>query len=48
MKNLETVSIFGAGKMGTGIALQFASKGFPVTLLAYDEAEAQKIGRAHV
>lgn len=41
MKNLETVSIFGAGKMGTGIALQFASKGFPVTLLAYDEAEAQ-------
>ena len=40
MEHYANVSVFGAGKMGTGIALQFAVKGFPVTLLAYDEKEA--------
>jgi len=36
---ITNISIFGAGKMGTGIGLLFATKGFDVTLLAYDEAE---------
>lgn len=42
MDNRANVSVFGAGKMGTGIALQFAMRGFPVTLLAYDAAEAER------
>lgn len=33
--------MFGAGKMGTGIALQFAVTGFPVKLLAFDVREQQ-------
>lgn len=39
--NKAHISVFGAGKMGNGIALLFACKGFPVSLLAYDEKEAQ-------
>lgn len=39
MENKAKISVFGAGKMGTGIALQFAVKGFDVKLLAYDEKE---------
>lgn len=29
MENKAKISVFGAGKMGTGIALQFAVTGFP-------------------
>ena len=36
MENKAKISVFGAGKMGTGIALQFAVTGFPVKLLAFD------------
>lgn len=42
MEKKANVSVFGAGKMGTGIALQFAWKGFCVKLLAYDAAEAER------
>lgn len=37
----ENISVFGAGKMGTGISILFANKGFDVILLAYDDAEAE-------
>jgi 3-hydroxyacyl-CoA dehydrogenase len=38
---INNITIFGAGKMGTGIGLLFAAKDFDVTLLAYDEAEVE-------
>lgn len=38
---IKNISIFGAGKMGTGIGLLFAIKDFEVTLLAYDETEIE-------
>ena len=41
MENKAKISVFGAGKMGTGIALQFAVTGFPVKLLAFDVREQQ-------
>lgn len=41
MEHKTKVSVFGAGKMGTGIAIQFAVKGFEVMLLAYDEREKE-------
>lgn len=42
MREIKTVSVFGAGKMGTGIAQLFAAGGYPVLLWAFDEAEQQR------
>ena len=39
MREIKTVSVFGAGKMGTGIAQMFATGGYPVFLWAFDAAE---------
>ena len=42
MREIKTVSVFGAGKMGTGIAQMFATGGYPVLLWAVDEAEKER------
>lgn len=39
MREVKTISVFGAGKMGTGIAQMFATAGFHVMLWAFDDAE---------
>lgn len=42
MRDIKTISVFGAGKMGTGIAQMFATGGYPVYLWAFDEAEKER------
>ena len=42
-RSVETVGVLGAGTMGAGIALAFASAGFPVTLV---ETDQKRIDRA--
>ena len=42
MRDVKTISVFGAGKMGTGIAQMFATGGYPVYLWAFDEAEKER------
>lgn len=42
MRDVKTISVFGAGKMGTGIAQLFATGGYPVYLWAFDSAEKER------
>ena len=42
MREIKTISVFGAGKMGNGIAQLFATGGYPVYLWAFDEAEKER------
>lgn len=39
MRDIKTLAVFGAGKMGNGIAQMFATGGYPVYLWAFDENE---------
>lgn len=39
MREVKNIAIFGAGKMGNGIAQLFATGGYPVYLWAFDEKE---------
>ncbi len=41
-KEIRTVGVIGAGTMGGGIAMAFASAGFPVVILDRDEASLSK------
>lgn len=42
MREIKTLAVFGAGKMGNGIAQLFATGGYPVYLWAFDEKEKGK------
>lgn len=44
MRNVETIAVFGAGKMGNGIAQMFVTGGYPVYLWAFDEKEKERAG----
>ena len=51
MREIKNIAVFGAGKMGNGIAQLFAAGGYPVYLWAFDEAEkdrAQEIIRSNL
>lgn len=45
MREIKTIGVFGAGKMGTGIAQLFATSGMPVYLWAFDEKEKERAGQ---
>lgn len=45
MREVKTIAVFGAGKMGTGIAQLFATGGYPVKLWAIDDAEVERAGK---
>lgn len=42
MREIKTIAVFGAGKMGNGIAQLFAAGGYPVYLWAFDEHEQRR------
>lgn len=41
MREIKTLAVFGAGKMGNGIAQLFATGGYPVYLWAFNEKEKE-------
>jgi len=42
LRNIEKVAVIGAGTMGGGIAMNFASKGIPVYMVDVDEAAIER------
>ncbi len=42
MREIKNIAVFGAGKMGNGIAQLFATGGYPVYLWAFDDAEKDR------
>ena len=42
MREIKQIAVFGAGKMGSGIAQLFATGKYPVYLWAFDEAEKER------
>lgn len=42
MREIKNIAVFGAGKMGNGIAQLFASGGYPVYLWAFDHKEKER------
>lgn len=45
MREIKQIAVYGAGKMGNGIAQLFATGGYPVWLWAFDEKEQERAGQ---
>lgn len=44
MREIKQIAVYGAGKMGNGIAQLFATGGYPVSLWAFDDNEKERAG----
>ncbi len=45
MREIKQIAVYGAGKMGNGIAQLFATGGYPVALWAFDDNEKERAGQ---